>query len=116
MNVIKKSAIALAVVAAGVAGTTELAVAGEITGNGERSLAVDTVTVTNPETGLPVVLNILNGNSECAFSGQNDGYFDGSEPGVRVQSFGQVVKVAGPLGGVPGGACNPHRNGATPRR
>ena len=50
------------------------------------------------------------GASECSYSGLNDGWFDGTEPGVRVQSFGQIVRFAGPLGGVPGMACNP--NGA----
>ncbi len=62
--------------------------AGEITGNG---------------TAKPPV-----GKSVCAFSGLNDGYFDGTEA-ERVQSFGQIVRFAGPMGGVPGTACNPNR-------
>ena len=85
-----KKLLAVAVCATAVAGVSaNAAFAGEITGN-----------------GTPLTVN---GKSECAFSGQNDGYFDGSEPGVRVQSFGQIVRFAGPLGGVPGFACNPTR-------
>ena len=48
-----------------------------------------------------------NGRSICMFSGLND---DPDEPGEegRVQSFGQIVKQVGPIGGVPGVACNPN--------
>jgi hypothetical protein len=49
----------------------------------------------------------LHGASQCAFSGLNNPQ-DGAEAGPGlVQSFGQIVKVAGPQGGVPGTACNP---------
>jgi hypothetical protein len=70
---------------------------GEITGNG-RWIAGD--------PSLP-----LNGKSICAFSGQNDEFQLGIEGAARVQSFGQDVSASvhggtGPLGGVPGTACN----------
>ena len=77
-----------AFVAAGGAGT---AFAGEVTGNGKP---------------LPV-----NGKSICAFSGQNDEYQAGDTSAPRVQSFGQIVRFTGPLGGVPGQACNPNGGG-----
>lgn len=47
-----------------------------------------------------------NGRSICYFSGLNDEPSDPHEGG-RVQSFGQIVKLFGPLGGVPGTECNP---------
>ena len=37
-------------------------------------------------------------NSACAYSGLNDDPTDPNGPG-RVQSFGQIVRFAGPLGG-----------------
>lgn len=54
----------------------------------------------------------MKANSICAFSGQNDGFHDpdaqhGPADTARVQSFGQYVKSSGPMGGVPGTACNP---------
>jgi hypothetical protein len=54
----------------------------------------------------------LNGKSECAYSGLNDNYVLGNplpdaDGFTRTQSWGQVVRQAGPLGGVPGTACNP---------
>ena len=63
------------------------AMAGEIAGNGTR------ITV--------------QGQSECAFSGQNDEFHEEEGTWPRVQSFGQIVRFAGPIGGVPGFACNP---------
>jgi hypothetical protein len=74
------------------------AFAGEITGNGKWIVG-------SPD--LP-----LNGNSPCAFSGQNDEFQLGVAGAPRVQSFGQNNQAAvqagdGPLGGVPGFACNP---------
>jgi hypothetical protein len=52
--------------------------------------------------------HVLHGNSICAFSGLNNP-LDGAEAGPgMVQSFGQIVKQAGPLGGVPGVECNGH--------
>ncbi len=79
---------AVAMVGAGASAAS----AGEITGNGK-----------------PITVK---GASECAYSGQNDGFHAGdpTDPG-RVQSFGQIVKVAGPQGGIPGFACNPTRVG-----
>jgi hypothetical protein len=77
------------------------AFAGEITGNGKWIAG-------SPD--LP-----LNGKSECAFSGQNDEFQLGDADAPRVQSFGQgnsasVRSGNGPLGGVPGFACNPSPN------
>ncbi len=64
--------------------------AGEITGNG--------------------TLKPVNGKSECAYSGQNDGYHAGTEA-MRVQSYGQehkfLTEVLGLPKGLPGLACNP---------
>ena len=67
------------------------ALAGEIQGNGTRN----------------VPLHNHPGNSLCAYSGQNDEYHEVSTDYPRVQSWGQDVKVGGPMGGAPGVACNP---------
>jgi len=64
------------------------AFAGESTGNGKVT----------PIAGYVAA-------SICSFSGLNP---EPEEPG-RTQSFGQIVRLAGPLGGVPGFACNPTR-------
>jgi hypothetical protein len=74
------------------------AFAGEITGNGKWIVG---------DPALP-----LNGNSICAYSGQNDEFQLGVAGAARVQSFGQdnsasVQAGDGSLGGVPGTACNP---------
>src|SRR5262249_19082672 len=74
------------------------AFAGEITGNGKWIAGSDAAP--------------LNGASACAYSGQNDNYQLGNplpdaDGFPRTQSWGQVVRNAGPLGGVPGVACNP---------
>jgi hypothetical protein len=66
------------------------AFAGEITGTGKPTPIRDRA------------------QSECAFSGLND---DEAPTPAIAQSFGQIVKVEGPLGGVPGFACNPTRAG-----
>ena len=78
------TAMTVGLVAAGAGAAT----AGEITGNG--------------------TLKGTNGASECSFSGQNDGYHDGTEA-ERVQSYGQIVRlhIPGFPNGVPGFACNP---------
>lgn len=69
--------------------------AGEIQGNGTRNV---------PEHMHP-------GNSICAYSGQNDEFHEEEEGTYpRVQSWGQEVKVAGPMGGAPGTFCNPTRS------
>ena len=80
-------AIAFTVVSAGAAQ------AGEIKGNGDRN----------------VPIHMHPGNSLCAYSGQNDEYHELSTSYPRVQSWGQDVKAGGPMGGVPGTACNPTR-------
>ena len=46
----------------------------------------------------------LRAASECAYSGLND---DNQPTDAIAQSWGQIVKVAGPLGGGPGTGCNP---------
>ncbi len=77
------------------------AFAGEITGNDKWIAGSDEVP--------------LNGRSECAYSGQNDTFT--GDPAVpdadgftRTQSWGQVIRNAGPLGGAAFG-CNPNRAG-----
>ena len=75
--------------------------AGEITGNG-KSLKVED---SKWGTGL-------HARSFCAFSGQNDEYHQVSTEHPRVQSWGQIPKAMrdlfGPLGYLPGQACNPN--------
>ena len=59
-------------------------------------------------TGSGKSLEPLHANSVCAYSGQNDdplGLDPNNGPAGRVQSFGQVVKLFGPLGGIPGTEC-----------
>lgn len=85
------SATALAGVSAG------SAFAGEITGNGKWIAGSEEAP--------------LHGKSECAFSGQNDEFVLGDESAPRTQSWGQIIRAAGPLGGVPGVACNPAKSG-----
>ena len=53
----------------------------------------------------------LNGKSECAYSGQNDEHVLGDSSAPRTQSWGQIVREVGPLGGGPGEACNPAKTG-----
>jgi hypothetical protein len=62
-------------------------------------------------TGEPTPIKSGQANSICAFSGLNDHPEGDPEegPGGRTQSFGQVVKMVGPLGGIPGTECNPTR-------
>jgi hypothetical protein len=92
----KKSAVAVAVCVVGLSGLSAgTAFAGEITGNGKWIAG-------NPDAPL-------HGQSECAFSGQNDEFQLGDTSAPRTQSWGQNVREAGPLGGVPGVACNPSR-------
>jgi hypothetical protein len=69
------------------------ALAGEITGKGKW--------IAGSEAAA------LHGKSECAYSGQNDEHVLGDSSAPRTQSWGQIVRVAGPLGGGPGQACNP---------
>jgi hypothetical protein len=91
-----KQLAGVALCAAGlVAGSTASAFAGEVKGTGQY--------LHNDQ---------LPGRSICAYSGLNDEYYvDGDTSAPRVQSFGQIVRVAGPLGGVPGQACNPNGGG-----
>jgi len=82
---------------------TGAALAGEITGNGKWIAG---------SKDAP-----LNGNSECAYSGQQDdaaadaGFFRGD----RVQSWGQIPKAfrdfLKSIGSNPGVACNPKKSG-----
>ena len=78
------------------------AFAGEITGNGKWIAGSEAAP--------------LHGKSDCAYSGVNDNYVLGNpvpdaDGFTRTQSWGQVIRNAGPLGGVPGTACNPTRAG-----
>jgi hypothetical protein len=75
------------------------AFAGEITGSGKWIAGSEAAP--------------LNGRSECAYSGLNDNYVLGNpvpdaDGFTRTQSWGQVVRNAGPLGGAAFG-CNPNR-------
>jgi hypothetical protein len=87
------------------------AFAGEITGNG-KPLWTNTTDPNVPHT--------LHGNSECAFSGQNDNFVLGhpvpDEDGfTRTQSWGQVGQEGRAfltsIGLNPGIACNPSKAG-----
>lgn len=74
------------------------AFAGEITGSGKWIAGSESAP--------------LNGKSACAYSGRNDNSVLGNplpdgDGFTRTQSWGQVIRNAGPLGGVPGTACNP---------
>ncbi|HUC35065.1 MAG TPA: hypothetical protein VMR48_05150 [Gaiellaceae bacterium] len=96
--------IGVAVVATTALATVSVgsAFAGEITGNGKWIAGSETAP--------------LNGKSDCAYSGVNDNYVLGNpvpdaDGFTRTQSWGQVIRTAGPLGGVPGTACNPARAG-----
>ena len=94
-----KSLVAAALCAVAVAVTgAGSAFAGEINGNGKWIAGSESAP--------------LKGKSDCAYSGLNDNYVLGNplpdEDGfTRTQSWGQVIRNAGPLGGVPGTACNP---------
>ncbi len=77
----RKAMVAAVVTAALVVGTGSAALAGERTGNGKETPAGDKA------------------KSLCAFSGLEDNDFEAPvEPGVT-QNWGQIIKVAGPLGG-----------------
>ncbi len=81
---------AVAVCAAAVAGLgASSALAGEVTGTGQ------------PTAGP------THAKSECVYSGLNDNPNEAFPFGGTAQSFGRLVAQLGPLGGVPGEACNP---------
>ena len=94
-------AAAISVAALALSLTGGAVFAGEITGNG-KSLKVED---SKWGTGL-------HARSFCAFSGQNDEYHQVSTEHPRVQSWGQIPKAMrdlfGPLGYLPGQACNPN--------
>ena len=75
------------------------AFAGEITGKGKYIAGSDAAP--------------LNGRSECAYSGLDDPDVDpvtGEDDFGRTQSWGQIIRFAGPRGGASFG-CNPNRAG-----
>jgi hypothetical protein len=79
------------------------AFAGEITGSGKWIAGSESAP--------------LNGKSDCAYSGLNDNFVLGhplpdADGFTRTQSWGQIIRNAGPLGGVPGTACNPAKASA----
>lgn len=91
-----KRLLATALCAAAVTGLgANAALAGEITGNGKWIAGSEAAP--------------LHGKSECAYSGRND-EFVLNVPGDwgRTQSWGQIVREVGPLGGAAFG-CNPNR-------
>jgi hypothetical protein len=103
-------AVCTAAVAASGAGS---AFAGEITGNG-KPLWTNTDVWGVPPGSVP---HILNGNSPCAFSGQEDNQFPGTadnpnpefDPDAgNVQNWGHVKHGAGLTGGAGPAGCNPH--------
>jgi hypothetical protein len=81
--------VASAVTVAGV--SANAALGGEITGNGKV-----------------IAAPFEHAQSECAFSGLDD---PDADVFTHTQSFGQLVAMFGPMGGVPGEACNPTRSG-----
>jgi hypothetical protein len=103
------------VVAALAAFATTAAFAGEITGNG-KPLWTNTDRWTDPVTLEPVP-HTLNGNSPCAFSGQEDNQFPGTTDNPNpdfdptagnVQNWGHTKTIAGLTGGAGPAGCNPH--------
>ncbi len=86
--------VAIALMALGGLGVGQ-ASAGEVTGKGK-----------------PIEVK---GRSECAFSGLDDvdEDEDPNDPSTddfgRTQNYGQIVRYAGSLGGLPGTLCNPTR-------
>ena len=85
---IKKKVAGAAISAAVLLTGIGAASAGEITGNGKLT---------------PV--NGYRAKSICSFSGQNDSPDPNDPFEGRVQSFGQIVKLVGPIGGIPGTDC-----------
>lgn len=85
-----------------------------------RRLLVVTTTVALSSLAAPAMAGEITGEgtlmevqgaSECAYSGLNDGYIDpiymeGPEDTQRVQNWGHVRQFL-PIKGVPGFACNP---------
>jgi hypothetical protein len=92
----KRVLLALAVCTAIAGFSAGTALAGEVTGNGKSTPIRDGVA-----------------QSECAFSGLDEAFSgpDDPDPFTHAQSFGQLVKQFGPMGGVPGEACNPTKAG-----
>jgi hypothetical protein len=88
----KRTLLAVAVSAVTAAGlSANAALAGEITGNGKV-----------------IAAPFEHAQSECAFSGLDD---PDADVFTHTQSWGQLVAMFGPMGGVPGVACNPTRSG-----
>jgi hypothetical protein len=87
--------VALLAVVAGL--SANAAFAGEVTGSGKSTPIRDGVA-----------------QSECAFSGLDEAFAgepDDPDAFTKTQSWGQLVKMFGPMGGEPGVACNPVRSG-----
>ena len=105
-------------VAALAAFATTAAFAGEITGNG-KTLWTNTDRWTDPVTGLPID-HTLNGNSPCAFSGQEDNQFPGTTGNLNpdyspdaghVQNWGHTKQAFDLTGGAGPAGCNPNGPG-----
>ena len=102
-----------AIVAVVAAFAASAAFAGEITGNGKPLWTnTDRWTV----NGQPVE-HTLNGNSACAFSGQEDNQFPGTtdnpnpefDPNAgHVQNWGHTKRAFDLTGGAGPAGCNPH--------
>lgn len=96
----KKMMVGAALCVATVAGLgVAPAMAGEITGNGERPMVI----------GQDGEHNLLNARSACAFSGLNDEFIEGDETADRTQNWGHIPghQGAGRFG--PGTECRPGR-------
>jgi hypothetical protein len=93
----RKRMLAAVIGAVAMMSMTGPALAGEITGKGKW--------IAGSEAAA------LHGKSECAYSGQNDEHVLGDSSAPRTQSWGQIVREVGPLGGGPGRACNPAKAG-----
>jgi hypothetical protein len=103
---------------------TSVAFAGEITGNGTPKWT-NTDRWTDPVTGDPIH-HTLNGNSPCAFSGQEDNQFQGTPGNLNPdfdpnaghsQNWGHTKQAADLTGGAGPAGCNGHlfgTNGGAP--
>ena len=92
----RKALAGLAVCAATLGMGAGIASAGEITGNGKPTPIKAQQSPTSPAGPA---------NSICSFSGLNDTPVPGDPFEGRVQNWGSLVKVLGPMGGGPGTAC-----------
>lgn len=112
MRIMRRLVVAGGLVIALVMANSATASAGEITGKGSRPMVESTYEYQD-EDGVTHTGHVLNGKSECAFSGLNDEYvLDLPSDGFgRTQNWGQLPKFVrdeiGAFGAHPGDSCNP---------